>query len=370
MAGHNSFTSVQDHIHLPAFLRQSKADIQNKFVDLEWQQRNRLAHGLQNTTPPSQWARLTGDEVLARNRYLNVEPFANNRVKLEVAEGVNDYINASPVVLGNRRYIATQGPKESSTSHFYRMLAAETSSPAVVVMLTQTHEAGREKCFPYFPDSAESPLSLAPEQDAGDGFEGEVRLLSAEEDAATRSTIRKLLLRTRSTQQSKPDSWQEKEVYHLLFTGWPDFMIPEGDNRNAMLQLIALSSRLNSSPSAPDTSAFRSHNSSLTGESADSAPQPPPSLNPRVVHCSAGVGRSGTFIALDYLLAQLDAGQLDHLPPETDVVAETVDRLRQQRMMMVQGESQFVFLYEVLREAWIQRSQNKDDDATIEGASQ
>lgn len=277
-----------------------------------------------------------------------------------MADGLNDYINASPVTLGNRRYIATQGPKNTSTLHFYRMLAAETSGPAVVVMLTQTHEAGREKCFQYFPNSPETPLPIGVEEEekeSGDNFEGEVRLLSAEEDATSRSTIRKLLLRTKNTDESKPGEWQEKEIYHLLFAGWPDFMVPEGENRNAMLRLIALSSRLNSSPSAPSTSSSFATDKSTTSQSTDGgAPQSPPSLNPRVVHCSAGVGRSGTFIALDYLLAQLDAGKLDNVPPQTDVIAETVHRLRQQRMMMVQGESQFVFLYDVLREAWLQRS--------------
>lgn len=288
-------------------------------------------------------------------------------------DGVNDYINASPVVLGNRRYIATQGPKNTSTSHFYRMLANETSDPAVVVMLTQTHEAGREKCFQYFPDSPATPLPLGPEEEereSGDTFTGEVHLIRAEEDTASRSTIRKLLLRTRHAAESAPsekegeeaqaeeEKWQEKEIYHLLFAGWPDFMVPEGENRSAMLRLIALSARLNASSSTPQTTSFPPH--LPAADDGNAAAQPTPSLNPRVVHCSAGVGRSGTFIALDYLLAQLDAGELDAVAPETDVVAETVDRLRQQRMMMVQGESQFMFLYDVLREAWTQRWRDRE----------
>lgn len=84
-------------------------DLHSIFVELEWQQRNRLAAGLlPSDESSSKWARLQGEEVLKRNRYLNVEPFANNRIKLKVAEGLNDYINASPIVLGDRRYISTQ----------------------------------------------------------------------------------------------------------------------------------------------------------------------------------------------------------------------------------------------------------------------
>lgn len=361
---------------LPAFLRQSKHDIQTRFIDLEWQQRNRLLASTTSTSPdkPSQWARLTGDEIFARNRYLNVEPFAANRVKLQVKEGVNDYINASPIALGERRYIATQGPKETSTSHFYRMLAQETEGPAVVVMLTQTHEQGREKCFPYFPDSTETPLQLSPDPEEGDdGFEGSVTLLSLDEDKAARTTIRKLLLKTRVDD----GPWREKTVWHLLFGGWPDFSIPEGENRDAMLKLIDLSARLNAATSSSST--FKSSTSNSTtpslprpsniqeveaGGGETNTPPPPPSPqsttpqpthNPRIVHCSAGVGRSGTFIALDYLFAQLARGEMDNVPEGRDAVAETVDLLRQQRMMMVQGESQFFFLYDVLRDAWLVR---------------
>lgn len=84
----------------------------------------------------------------------------------------------------------------------------------------------------------------------------------------------------------------------------------------------------------------------------------------RVIHCSAGVGRSGTFIALDYLLFLLHTGQLDDITHDQDPVAETVDMLRQQRMMMVQGEAQFGCLYDVLKEEWERRASSVDDAAS------
>ncbi|KAK0940373.1 tyrosine protein phosphatase 1 [Friedmanniomyces endolithicus] len=329
-------------VQLPAFLTQTRAQLHAKFVDLEWQQRNRLLQGTQSPTsptdPPSPWSRLTGDAISARNRYLNVEPYAHNRVKLKVAGAANDYINASPIVLGKRRYIATQGPKDTNVNHFYRMLAQECSGPgpAVVVMLTQTHEAGREKCFQYYPLSAEeSPLEIPDEDEddsegdgAGDHFHGEVELQSVEVDESSR----------KSGKLENETSEREKEIRHLLFSGWPDFLIPEGEDRQALIQLVHLSNSLNQAPSTNGTSSTTNHESQS---------------NPRIIHCSAGVGRSGTFIALDYLLSLLYAGELDHLAEvDKDPIAETVDLLRQQRMMMVQGEAQFNFLYEVLRERW------------------
>ncbi|KAK5715688.1 tyrosine protein phosphatase 1 [Elasticomyces elasticus] len=330
-------------IPLPPFLRQSRAQLHAKFIDLEWQQRNRLLQGTQTPTnpadPPSPWSRLTGDEITARNRYLNVEPYANNRVKLDGEAGESGYVNASPIVLGKRRYIATQGPKDTSVGHFYRMLAQECrhEGPAVVVMLTQTHEAGREKCFQYYPLAAEeSPLRI-PEDEAdegGEGFGGEVDLTSVEVDEQSRCEVRRLKLRMRKER----GEMEEKEIRHLLFSGWPDFLIPEGEDRDALIKLVKLSDTLNAA-TKPTTNG-RTH-------AKDEAVS-----NPRIIHCSAGVGRSGTFIALDYLLARLDAGTLDYMDAQQDPIAEAVDLLRQQRMMMVQGESQFNFLYEVLKEKW------------------
>lgn len=233
------------------------------------------------------------------------------------------------------------------------MIATETSNKAVVVMLTQTHEAGREKCFKYWPSESsganfEMPLRADSETE---GFEGFVSLVSKKEDSVAKCTIRRLKLRyrTRSSQDSKEPPWEQKDIYHLLFAGWPDFATPEGDDREALLELVNLSRRLNAFSPPPMRTSFPP--AQLKDTSSIMADE----LNPRVVHCSAGVGRSGTFIAIDHLFTLLDAGRLDEVEPDIDPISDTVDQLRQQRMMMVQGETQFLFLYEVLRDAWLAR---------------
>ncbi|KAK6443686.1 tyrosine protein phosphatase 1 [Oleoguttula sp. CCFEE 5521] len=354
-----STSTVKSSPKIPAFLDQSKAERHAKFIDLEWGQRNRLLEGTKQPADPSKptspWSRLTGDLFTSRNRYADVSPFAQNRVKLQVAEGVNDYINASPIQLGKRRYIATQGPKTTNLNHFYRMLSHEVQGAAVVVMLTQTHEANREKCSQYYPLSDEdSPLVIPSDEESGDDFQGEVELEDITDDPKTKITLRRMLLRTRTTPEPSTEH-DEKRIYHLLFAGWPDFLVPEGDDRQALIRLIQLSARLNANGPKSPPSGPESRDSNFLAPYYDFTTSP--QTNPRIIHCSAGVGRSGTFIALDYLLHLMYNGELDNTPDDSDPVAETVDNLRQQRMMMVQGEGQFHFVYEVLKEVWMLRHQ-------------
>ena len=206
------------------------------------------------------------------------------------------------------------------------MVFHESKDVGVIVMLTQTFEAGREKCAQYFPlDLEQSSMTLSgdepePEPTPGDhaisshgpGNVGKVTLLESNFDPRSQSEIRKLELTIGS---------ESKVVWHFLFSGWADYSKPEGSDRQALIDLIKLSA----SKCSPD--------------------------NPRVVHCSAGVGRTGTFIALDHLLCELEAGQLEQVTdPDTDPVYETVNQMREQRMMMVYNEMQMAFIYEVLRD--------------------
>lgn len=320
--------STSIHIHIPLTCL---TEIRNKFEELEWQQRLRLSEGMRDQN--SQWALETDPVIKSRNRYINVQAFASSRIHLKVPEGQCDFINASPITLddsltGNEaRYIATQGPKADQAAHFWHMVFHETGPVAVVIMLTQTTEAGREKCAQYFPISPDSPSLELAEGDPftdGDDLPGTVTLVSTNVDGSSRFEIRELSLKVGDS---------TKQVFHFLFPGWADYSKPEGEDRKALLELIK-----------------------ITANKAGSL------SNPRIVHCSAGVGRTGTFIALDYLLRELETGALlqrasssrrdDHtdISGEGDLVFETVNLLRQQRMMMVYNEMQLQFIYEVLRE--------------------
>ena len=366
--------------------------------------------------------------VFSRNRYNNVQPWDSSRIKLKVPIAGSDYVNASPIRLKSRspssspnarstvsvdhqsastnvdppeyKYIATQGPKEGQFSHFWNMVMQETvGEVGVIVMLTQCWEGNKEKCGQYFPVSMDMPtIDLessegddhpsnptgdpfldsdtlgadadnnpaedpgsdrnTPEPKAQGSLEGSVTLLEFHHDTISRSEVRKFKLQIGA---------ETKTIWHYLFNGWPDYAKPEGEDRRALLELIKQS----------------------TIQAGD------PTLNPRFVHCSAGVGRTGTFIALDFLLRELTQGNLEINPstssrpsssgqrtqssqeesdtasvdgnsfamtmgkestPEAkeDLIFETVNTLREQRMMMVMNDVQYSFLYEVLREAYVE----------------
>jgi protein-tyrosine phosphatase len=284
--------------------------------------------GTLDASPDHPWASAQGPHTRQLDRYVNIHPWKNNRVHLRVPEGKNDYINASPIVLKSSRtgkeskYIAMQGPKEGSASHVWRMIWDELASPAVIVMLTETHEAGQEKCFPYFPTDPEAEPFVINEMDEfGDGFRGTVRCEEVSHYPQSPAiVVRKMVMRVEGQEE-------EKVVWHLLFTRWPDFGILSEGDLEGFFSLMRLSKEKNCSPETP-----------------------------RIIHCSAGVGRSGTFIALEHLMEELEAGALspedNDDPTEFDPVFNTVNELREQRRTMVQAESQYHFIYAVLKERW------------------
>lgn len=331
-----------DPIPYPTFLRSREAArLDNKWNNLEWAGMDRLMEGLAPTGAdgPTQWARCSGEPYAPRNRYMNVDPYQGNRVRLKVPEGADDYINASPIELITTRsktplrYIATQGPTADSWSHLWRMLWHEKKDPTVVVMVTKTHEQGREKCYPYYPQSTGDPdLRVNEHDEFGDGFLIDLHLTKLSHEEESRAEVREIDMVSRVTDELvKMDEAgihavsPRRKVWHLLFEGWPDFSVPEGSDKSALLELARLAHEKNASNNAI------------------------------IVHCSAGIGRTGTFIALDWLMHELQEGTFDELPDDDDPIVRCIELLRDQRPMMVQSKQQFVFIYDTLREQWRKR---------------
>lgn len=303
---------------LPEFLQLDRTEIRQKWRMLDSLQKERFEDSKKGTGP---WNVIRTSEAISRNRYSNIYPWAENRIRLDVPDGKCDYINASPIILdhgqqGRKRYIATQGPKKGQYNHFWRMVWQETGSVAVISMLTRTLEQGQKKCYQYFPLKVEdSPWIINGNEEYGDGFHAILTLLEKTKNVASGCTLRKM---------SMVIDGQEKIIWHLLFKGWPDFGVPTAEQKTALLEMIKLAASKNTD--GPE--------------------------NPLIVHCSAGVGRSGTYITLDYLLKEIESGSIKADEAE-DPVYETVNTLREQRMYMVQSEPQYHFIYDVLKEKFV-----------------
>ena len=269
------------------YLSITQAEIEEKFERLEREEKQlRQSEGCFVNHPVAH----------ARNRWTTVMPFANNRVHLRNAS--YNYINASPINIGSLKFIATQNP--TSIYDFWRMTWDENINS--ITMLMPVNGNGEDRCARYYPRDSSVTIKI------GD-FQITLVNMTVEH---SRTEVREL-------QVLHGD--ETRTVWHFAFLGWPDFGVPFGDDRLALLGLFKLSRY------------------SLKDDI------------PRLVHCSAGCGRTGTFIALDYLLEELERGSFDG-DLELDPIFETVDYLRKKRVMMVQNVAQFRFIYNTLHWRW------------------
>ncbi|XP_046561914.1 uncharacterized protein LOC124270894 [Haliotis rubra] len=235
-------------------------------------------------------------ENTVKNRYRNVLPYDHCRVKLSPIPNIpgSDYINASYINgYGEPQdYVATQGPYEDVLRDFWRMLWEIDASK--IIMLTNCVENRKAKCDKYWPDFG---------QPGSDYDDVHVQCVAEEE-------LMNYTVRTFSVHREAELPRRLKQ-YH--FTAWPDKEVPE--DVGTLVDFHRLVKKEQS-----------------TGK------------GPAVVHCSAGIGRTGTWIALDYLIQQAKAeGVVD--------VFECIVRLRHQRMNVIQTTEQYVFLHEALMEA-------------------
>lgn len=245
-----------------------------------------------------------------KNRYMNILPWDQSRVKLiptDDEEG-SDYINANylPGENHQREFIAAQGPLPGTVDDFWRMVWE--NRVCVMVMLTQCVEKGKTKCERYWPDEGVQTIY-------GD-LVVQVRSQSVLPDYIIRVIDIKL-------------GNQSRMIKHFHFMRWPDHGCPE---RTSMLLNFV--------------SSVRAH-------------MPHSGAGPTLVHCSAGVGRTGTFIALDRLLLQIrQKTQVD--------IFNLVFEMREHRMQMVQTENQYVYIHDCLADALTKDKESDDDQSDSE----
>ncbi|KAG8449024.1 hypothetical protein GDO86_015909 [Hymenochirus boettgeri] len=245
-------------------------------------------------------------ENAERNRFQDVLPYDDTRVELvPTKENNTGYINAShiKVTVGGIEwdYIATQGPLQSTCQDFWQMVWEQ--GIAIIAMVTLEEEGGREKSYRYWPRLGSRHNTVTYGR-----FKITTRFRTDSGCYATTGLKIKHLL-----------SGQERTVWHLQYTDWPEHGHPE-DLKGFLSYLEEIQS-------------VRRHTNSTTDPSS---PNPPV-----LVHCSAGVGRTGVVLLSEVMIACLEHNEMLDIPL-------VLDMLRHQRMMMVQTLSQYTFVYKVL----------------------
>ncbi|XP_024872165.1 tyrosine-protein phosphatase Lar isoform X8 [Temnothorax curvispinosus] len=233
----------------------------------------------------------------SKNRYANVIAYDHSRVILQTVDGMpgSDYINAN-YCDGYRKqnaYVATQGPLQETFGDFWRMCWELRTS--TIVMMTKLEERTRIKCDQYWPTR-------------GSETYGQMTVTISDVQELATYCIR-------TFQVCRAGYSERREIKQLQFTAWPDHGVPE--HPAPFLQFLRRVRSLN----VPDS-------------------------GPLVVHCSAGVGRTGCFIVIDSMLERIKHEKM------IDIYGH-VTCLRAQRNYMVQTEDQYIFIHDALLEAVI-----------------
>lgn len=244
---------------------------------------------------PFTWDHSNMDINKPKNRYANVIAYDHSRVILQPRDGIlgSDYINAN-YCDGYRKhnaYVATQGPLQETFADFWRMCWELRT--LTIVMMTKLEERTRIKCDQYWPSRGTETYDM-------------MSVTIAEVQELATYCIR-------TFQVMKSGSPERREIKQLQFTAWPDHGVP--DHPAPFLQFLRRVRALN-----------------------------PHDAGPLIVHCSAGVGRTGCFIVIDSMLERARHERT------VDIYGH-VTCLRAQRNYMVQTEDQYVFIHDALLEA-------------------
>ncbi|XP_072129648.1 protein tyrosine phosphatase receptor type Fa isoform X2 [Mobula birostris] len=284
-------SSMRDHPPIPI------TDLADNIERLKANDNLKFSQEYESIDPGQQftWENSNMEVNKPKNRYANVIAYDHSRVILTSVDGVpgSDYINAN-YIDGYRKqnaYIATQGPLPETLSDFWRMVWEQRT--VTIVMMTRLEEKSRVKCDQYWPCRGTETYGMI-----------QVTLLDIVELATY--SVRTFAL-------YKNGSSEKREVRQFQFMAWPDHGVPEYPT-----PILAFLRRVKACN--------------------------PPDAGPMVVHCSAGVGRTGCFVVIDAMLERIKH-------EKTVDIYGHVTCMRAQRNYMVQTEDQYIFIHEALLEA-------------------
>uniref|UniRef100_A0A915C0X9 protein-tyrosine-phosphatase n=1 Tax=Parascaris univalens TaxID=6257 RepID=A0A915C0X9_PARUN len=313
-----------------------------------------------------------------KNRYNDIKAFDATRVKLSQIGGdtSSDYINANFIkgYKGRKTFIATQGPVDASVDDFWRMIWEHNVS--VIVMVANLFERSRSQCSKYWPDDAPKLYDRLEVRPVGSTYysdyavrifevrrpqkvlangstSGQPTVVSYETINASGFNIDPTAVTVNISRPSSMRASQES----ILNSGYLNVSKANGDSTlGSRMSISVTAGRDIESGATSDVRRVTQYH--YTSWNDLQAPECTTGLlrfllklrklhdynnSPVVVHCSAGVGRTGTFIAVDGLLDQcIEEGKAD--------VFGFVSEMRKQRNIMVQNYEQYVFIYKALAE--------------------
>ncbi|XP_020897721.1 tyrosine-protein phosphatase non-receptor type 1 isoform X2 [Exaiptasia diaphana] len=237
------------------------------------------------------------------NRYRDVLPYDHSRIILNAEDGGTDYINANLVEVPSlgRRYILCQGPLKHTSAHFWQMVWEQNTK--AVIMLNRVIEKNQIKCYQYWPCGEAVGHTNVLEF-------GNYRITYIDENMSEFFTVKTLEL-----YNIKKD--EKRTIYHFHYLHWPDFGVP-------------------SSPATFLSFLFEARNTGVLSND----------VGPAVIHCSAGIGRSGTYVMVDCILKEVektkDLNGVD--------IKKTLLEIRTYRLGLIQTPDQLRFTYAAILE--------------------
>ncbi|XP_019396198.1 PREDICTED: tyrosine-protein phosphatase non-receptor type 3 isoform X2 [Crocodylus porosus] len=265
-------------------MEQLKKGLENGTVLIQFEQLYRKKPGLAVTCAKV-------PQNMDKNRYKDVLPYDATRI---ILQGDEDYINANYVTMEIpsagivNRYIATQGPLPHTCAHFWQVVWDHRLT--LIIMLTTLTERGRTKCHQYWPDPPEIMEY------------GNFRVKCQSEDCTIAYVFREMVLTNIETEQ-------EHIVTHLQYVAWPDHGVPD------------------------DSTDFLEFVNCMRPKRVKNEPV--------LVHCSAGIGRTGVLVTMETALCLIERNQPVY-------PLDIVRKMRDQRAMMVQTSSQYKFVCEAI----------------------
>ncbi|KAF1762391.1 hypothetical protein GCK72_010653 [Caenorhabditis remanei] len=249
-----------------------------------------------------------GAQEMGKNRYKDVGCLDNNRVKLNNPPWTHDYVHANYVATPSnpKRFICTQAPLEKTCADFWYMCLQEKVE--TIFMLCNLTEKGAKKCFEYYPSKDKESVEFEEK-----GVKVTVKLESPKQEQLKfdKNSDAKVM-ETVFIVEGPGGATQKTTHYHWI--DWPDRGVPTADM--AIIELLA------------KTRASKA---------------------PIVVHCSAGIGRTGSVVMIEYIMDQLLSGQQIE---ESDKILQ---KIRDQRNNSIQTEQQYLFVHQVMMNYFMEK---------------